>query len=176
MPDRTRLDRVGPEVWIPSLLDWFLIQSTSASQNWLRLAAEIESPSAALAKSLLALSTIRFGRFTDNHDAVLQGQRCYSEGLTLVQRALYGDALMWHDETLAAIRAMSLYELFESTSGDPTSWQTHLAGITRLIELRGLDRHGSRISRAILIDVRYAVVGFVTPQSNTPNIYRCSKV
>lgn len=109
-------------------------------------------------KALLALSITRFGRMTDIPDAVLHGQHTYSQSIMLVQKALHDNDLMWHEETLATIRAMSLHELFESTSGDPSSWHNHLAGITHLIELRGPSRHRSRMAQAVLEDVRYPLM------------------
>lgn len=113
---------------------------------------------------------------THNEDAVLHGQQLYSESLMLVQKALYSSTQMWHDETLAAIRALSLYELFESTSGNIKSWQIHLAGISQLIDVRGPTRHHSHIARAILVDVRYAAVRSSSVRYNIANMNRCLEI
>lgn len=144
--------------WERSIVHWFLTFHASAAASWLRYAVEVPEPTAAMHKTLLALSITRFGRMTNMHDAVLQGQHAYSQSLVLVQKALHSDDLMWHDEILATIRAMSLHELFESTSGDPSSWHHHLAGITHLIKLRGPFRHRSRLAQAVLEDVRYPLM------------------
>lgn len=139
-------------------MGWFWGEYAAGPDTWLRYAIELPLPTAALRKSLLALSFTRFGRVNHNYDVVVQGQRLYSESLVLVQKALYDPNLMFHDETLASIRAMSLYELFESTSGDPGAWQKHLSGIAHLIELRGPARYSSPLAKSVLADVRYGLV------------------
>lgn len=140
------------------MVGWFWTEHASGHESWLRHAIDIPLPTPALQKSLLALSITRFGRVNQNHDMVLHGQRVYSECLVLVQKALYNPDLMYHDETLASIRAMALYELFEATSNNPAAWQNHLSGISHLIELRGPSRSRSPLARAVLTDVRYALV------------------
>lgn len=124
----------------------------------MRHAIQLPSPILVLQKALLALSLTRYGRLYLNHDAVVCGQRAYGQALRLVQIALSDVALVWHDETLVSIRALILYELYEATSDDPTAWFNHLSGMMFLLQFRGPSRHCSPMAKAVLEDVRYALV------------------
>ena len=78
---------------------------------WLYHAMNIPQPTETLRQSLLALSIVRRGR--DNKDTTLleEGRRIYGQALRVLQKDLYSQQNVLHEETLAATRAMALYEV-----------------------------------------------------------------
>lgn len=144
--------------WESNITCWFWRSYTLGKESWLGYALEIASPTVTLRKALLALSLTRFGRLHANPNAIIQGHAVYSQALIHLQSALYDSQLAWNDETLVSVRALVLYEVFETTSDDPSAWQNHLTGMTRLMELRGPHKHRSPMARAVFEDVRYALV------------------
>ncbi|KAJ9604067.1 hypothetical protein H2200_011590 [Cladophialophora chaetospira] len=129
---------------------------------WIYHALRIAEPIPLLRQALLALSMTRHGRVTGNLELIRRGQRTYGTALRLLRDALYDRVLTWNDETLASVRALVLYEFFESNSDNPTAWYRHLDGITSLasspMEARGPERTSSSISRSVLEDIRYALM------------------
>lgn len=144
--------------WQANIICWFWQSHDANAASWMRHAIDIAAPTAMLQHALLALSLTRYGRLNLNGDAVLQGQRLYSQALSQLQKALYDPRLVWHDETLVSIRAMVLYEVYESTSDNPTAWHNHLAGMAYLMQIRGPARHRSPMAKAVFENVRYALV------------------
>jgi hypothetical protein len=71
----------------------------------------IPQPTRPLHQTLLALSMVHFGRANNDVGLVKQGQQTYGHALRLLQGALYDLDRIQHDETLAAVRAMALYEV-----------------------------------------------------------------
>lgn len=126
---------------------------------------------------MLALSLTRYGRLQTDNDAVLRGQEFYGEALALLQKSIYDQERVWQDETLVCVRAVVLYELFESTSDNSAAWQHHLSGMTHLIELRGPDRSYAPMAQSVLEDVRYALVSaFREFKDILANHIRCSRL
>ena len=78
----------------------------------------------------------------------------YTRALNVLRNALRTQPL--HDETLASARMLVLYEFLESTSEDPSAWETHLSGIARLLEVRG--RPESMLAKAVFEDVRHSLM------------------
>ncbi|KAJ9603256.1 hypothetical protein H2200_012034 [Cladophialophora chaetospira] len=153
--------------WEAGVVAWFWNSYTPAAAAsdtskgtsiWLYHTVEVSNPTPVLHQALLALSITRYGSVNGNIAMKKRGQAIYGNALRLLQQALYDEVLMLHDETLASVRALVLYELFESTSNDPTAWYRHLAGMTLLMQSRGPRRHCSPIARTVLEDIRYALM------------------
>lgn len=134
------------------ILSWFWEGHTK--QGWLFYAMGIPSPIPTLRQSLRALAVTRYGRLNGDEQWVQQGRKLYSEALSTLQKTLHGQPL--HDETLASARALVLYEFLESTSESPSAWETHLSGLSRLLEVRGKPQ--SVLGKAVFANVRYALM------------------
>lgn len=75
-----------------------------------------------------------------------------------MQQAVYDTGLMHHEDTLAAARCMLLYEHFESTSDNTTSWFNHIIGISRIVEIRGPRSHRTALTQSLLESMRYSAM------------------
>ncbi len=60
---------------------------------------------------MAAVSLSVVGRATNNDTLAVEGFRKYGQALRELQRALWDEALMYRDETLAACNALVLYEV-----------------------------------------------------------------
>ena len=107
-------------IWSAGFLSWFWEDYTPADApsngppggpSWLYLAMNIPHPTRALRQSLLALSVVRWGRAKHDTSLVFEGQRIYGHSIAMLQRAINDPQEAWHEETLAATRAMVLYEV-----------------------------------------------------------------
>jgi hypothetical protein len=78
---------------------------------WLYLAMSIPHPTEVLQRTLLALAIVRGGRAVNDNSLVIRGQRFYSQAVRMLQRSLESREQMLHEEILAAVRAMVLYEV-----------------------------------------------------------------
>lgn len=140
--------------------------------GWLYYVVSISSRKPPLQGALLALSITRYARLMQNVAVLRQGYQMYSRALSLLQKALYNEELMLHDDILAAVRTMVLYEVsfdqginnatdcqvFESTSSTLSSWDSHVAGTARLLRTRGPEQHQAPMPRAVFEDFRYVLV------------------
>jgi hypothetical protein len=133
-------------------------ESLQEKPAWLYQAININKPTLLLRNILLALSVTSYGRAHNDVAVAREGRRLYSKGIGSLQKALNHPQLMWHDETLVAVRAMILYELFDSTTEDTTPWHNHLEGVSHLLQVRGPQRHRNSLSRAVYEDLRYVLM------------------
>lgn len=134
------------------------VGSLQRKPAWLYQAITINKPTLLLRDVLLALSVTSYGKAHKDVAAARGGRRLYSKGIDSLQKALSHSQLMWHDETLVAVRVMILYELFESTTEDTAPWHTHLEGVSHLLQARGPQRHRGSLSRAVYEDLRYVLL------------------
>ncbi|KIW40326.1 uncharacterized protein PV06_07533 [Exophiala oligosperma] len=125
---------------------------------WLYHTLRISFPTKLLRQALLALAYTRLGRLNDDHPTITRGQRLYGQALRLMQQAVYDADMMRHEDTLAAARCMLLYEHFESTSDNMTSWFNHIIGISRIVELRGPRSHRTALTQSLLESMRYSAM------------------
>ena len=133
------------------ILNWFW---EGHSNQWLHYAMDIPNPIPTLKQSLRALAVTRYGRLHGDEEWLRQGRRFYSEALSTLQKTLHGQP--FHDETLTSARALVLYEFLESTSENPTAWETHLSGLERLLVVRG--KPETLLGKAVFADVRYTLM------------------
>lgn len=126
------LDRGGPRdfdlppwisssgVWEASIVAWFWnayghttapSDASKSTSVWLYRTVELPNPIPVLHQALLALSVTRCGRVHCDEAMMKHGQATYGRALRLLQQALYDEVLMLHDETLASVRALVLYEV-----------------------------------------------------------------
>lgn len=107
-------------VWSAGFLGWFWENYSPADAPsgrfvkrpiWIYHAINIPQPTAALHQALLALAILRRGRVHDDKVLVVEGQRTYGRALVHLQKAIYDPQVASDEETLAATRALVLYEV-----------------------------------------------------------------
>ncbi|KAI3322967.1 hypothetical protein HD806DRAFT_497400 [Xylariaceae sp. AK1471] len=78
--------------------------------------------------------------------------RYYGKALRSLQSAVDDPVNRYAAETLCAASILALFELFNSSNG-VISWSNHMAGVSRLIQLRGPDQFTSEFEQALLIQL-----------------------
>jgi len=79
--------------------------------TWLQLVLNLPTDGLVLEHAMAAVSLSVVGRATNNDTLAVEGFRKYGQALRELQRALWDEALMYRDETLAACNALVLYEV-----------------------------------------------------------------
>lgn len=69
----------------------------------------------------IRLTVIQLGHANDDIALATEGRNCYGQALRELQKALYDERLMWHDETLVGAFILSIYEV--SLCGENISQQ-----------------------------------------------------
>lgn len=82
--------------------------------NWMWSIVERNDLGKALTCSFAALSLARVGLVLKDDRLLIRSRTQYSIGLTSLQQALYDPELALRNETLAAIRTLSIYEVCSS--------------------------------------------------------------
>lgn len=107
-------------IWTAASLGWFwedyapteaTLDRTMRRPLWLFYALNLPNPSVALLQSLLALAVVRQGRSSGNETMLNEGRCIYDRALVVLQSDLCDKQRALHQETLAAARAMALYEV-----------------------------------------------------------------
>ncbi|KAL9086239.1 MAG: hypothetical protein Q9159_004304 [Coniocarpon cinnabarinum] len=119
---------------------------------WLQQAAFLPNQGEALRLSLRALSLSRIG--WANNDEALRGEArsTYTAALAALQKALWNSDLANRDETLAAGRVVTLYEVFEATSF--RGWNLHQMGLMSLYQMRGPESLNTPLGKSLLESLR----------------------
>lgn len=94
------------ENWLP-----LTIAKNDGCAEWLVTVVSRPTRSPALNASLKALSLTRLGRNLGDSALVQLGKNAYGVALKEVQKALWDPKAMWYDDTLAAGRLCSTYEV-----------------------------------------------------------------
>lgn len=131
---------------------------TGCQCPWLQQALGLSDPSPALRLSLKALAMARLGWIHRDDTLVLNGRAFYGQALHEIQKDLYDERTMWQDETLATGNLLALYEFLEPTNNSISGWNSHTNGATRLMLIRGPDRHRSSFGRALLEGIRLSAM------------------
>lgn len=134
-------------------------RATVYPPHWLEYVTKVSSPQPVLSQALLAISLTHCGKVQASSTLVMEGRRQYVRSLHLLQMALGSAASYLHDDTLAAVAICVWHELLNPTSTrGPQGWLAHLAGVSRLVEVRGPGRHRTARSRAALEHIRYLLM------------------
>ena len=109
--------------------------------KWLEIVNELpgDEPCLKLAFSALIMSQVS----KDSRDQQLAEASTLLYGNTLkdLQAALRDSERVYSDEILIASLSLALYEAFQGSTIESSSWLSHAQGAARLIELRGPERH-----------------------------------
>ncbi|KAI9723807.1 MAG: hypothetical protein M1828_004057 [Chrysothrix sp. TS-e1954] len=142
------------KLFMHSFLPTNVSERSSSSRQWLYQASTQAQPDTALHLALGALSLSRVGHINKNQELIWQGQTVYCRALPALQKALFDERYMWHESTLAAGRTLEKYEFWEGSEESIEGWESHLEGMSRLVELRGTRGYSSSLERNIFRDFR----------------------
>ena len=123
-----------------------------SNHMWLQQAAFLPNHGEALRLALRAVSLSRVGWCHNDDALVMEGRTTYTAALAAFQQALWTPELANRDETLAAGRVVTTYELFEATSFK--GWNSHQKGLAALFQMRGPDSLTSPLGRSLLESFR----------------------
>lgn len=105
-----------------------------------------------------ALASVRVAWARQDEELLRQGKLLYGQALESLQRALYDPRSATDEYTFVAARAMVTYEHYVSTSTDPSSWSSHVQGLTMILRNRGPKPFQTICGRAAMEDVRDTIV------------------
>lgn len=108
-------------VWAPTNN----VAQNHSDTEWMKVALSIPDSTTALQLSIRALALNRVGWANDDEGLKLHGSIVYGTALRELQRSLWDEKLMWHDESLAAAYILSNYEV--SDPQDCTDDRVHRA-------------------------------------------------
>lgn len=102
------------------------------------------------------------GRMQGNHDSVQHGVAMYCQALTQTNRALQLSATAQTDAMLATCALLAMCEKYRphcgpDVSSQATDYQSHVEGTTRLLELRGCQKHTSEHGFALFAHARPSI-------------------
>jgi hypothetical protein len=131
------------------------------STNWLLNLQNLELKSAALETSVAAFFAGRVGRLHNDENLVRQSHGMYVASLEHLRLALSNPTTRLADETLAAVEALSFYELSESPPGViPSAYIAHQQGALKLLELRGPAACTTPLGHSLFLEIRTQAVRF----------------
>lgn len=136
-----------------------LVARHDSNHIWLQQAAFLPKPNEALRLALRAVSLSRVGWCHNDDSLVVEGRATYTAALAAFQQALWTPELANRDETLAAGRVVTIYELFEATSFK-NGWNSHQKGLAALFQMRGPDSLTSPLGRSLLESFRGPAVSW----------------
>ena len=140
------------------LFNAFIAHSPEARQQWLPLLAQSTQLTQALETAMLALSTAKLGRVSQNNSLARESLSIYTRGLRELQTALLNPGLMFKDETFAACLCFSLYEVLECPTESSFGYTSHVNGCEKLLKGRGATRHSGKLAHEAFRSIRYQLV------------------
>jgi hypothetical protein len=128
------------------------------SKNWLLNFHNYVPKSPVLMASVSAFFAARVGRLNGDDDLIHKSRGMYISSLEHLQLALNNPVTRLEDETLAAVEAVSFYELFEAPGVIPSTYLAHQQGALKLLELRGPKASTTSLGHSLFLDLRTQVV------------------
>ena len=137
---------------------------------WLKEAIALSNPPPLLHHALRALAANQVARIVNDDELANQGLAHCGEALALLGKQLQSDDANYDDETMAAIRLLMIFELFESTSASVVAWGSHQLGLARMCTLRGPENFESPFAKNLLLDIKNVNMIFCT-QYSLPTVF-----
>lgn len=127
---------------------------------WMQIAIALPSRGPVLSIALQALCLTKFARVNGDTSLLTQGMAMHGRALGTLQTAIRNRDAVLTDETLAAIRVLGTYELYEGTMGSVVGWTSHEEGVDKLIQLRGFrsSQYESYLGEALFAEARRSAV------------------
>lgn len=128
--------------------------------SWLQIAIALPRRGHLLSISLQALSMTKMARVHDNKALLMQGMIFHGNALRALQNTIQSTSTPVSNETLAAMRVLGMYEMFEGTMGSVRGWTSHEEGVEHFMQLRGSSSsmHESELGKALFAGARRSAV------------------
>ncbi|KAI9817899.1 MAG: hypothetical protein M1827_001018 [Pycnora praestabilis] len=120
------------------------------------MVAERLGQNKALDDAVRCITVNHVGRLSKNEVAIRRSRGAYLEALRSLQIGLYDPETGTSSETLCATWLLGLYEVFSSTDRD--SWIKHAGGASRLMQIRGTQRHENEFDAAMFHAFRVTII------------------
>ena len=124
--------------------------------TWLSEIANQNEISPCLTWSIRALSISHVGRQTRDSGLTEGSRTLYGTALHFLDKAIQDPTARLSTDTLSATLLLSFYEALACTEKE--AWIRHAGGASKLICLRGPDRHRSGLGRLVLLASRYSII------------------
>lgn len=118
----------------------------------MHIATRLQEPGNAFRLAMRAVCMSRIGWLTNNTDLVTHAKTNYVGALSEFQKALWDENESREDRTLAAGRALTLYELYEATSFK--GWNSHSSGFASMLQMRRPDTLTSPLAKTLVESFR----------------------
>ena len=112
--------------------------------QWLGAVNKLPAQESSLKNAFSALIVARVSKENRDQGLAEASTLLYGSALQHLQSALHDPERVYTDEVLIASLLLAVYEAFQGSSVDSSSWLSHALGAGRLIELRGPERHQTR--------------------------------
>jgi hypothetical protein len=126
--------------------------------NWTLVIQQMSTDETALNLAFLAVSAARVARDHNDRGLLQESLKVYGKALRDLQSALWDPKRMYSDGTLVACMLLGLYEIFEGSDRKSLAWISHSQGAARLVELRGVDRHATKVSNFLFCGTRVPII------------------
>lgn len=121
---------------------------------WIKSVPTLPYLTTALEVSIMAMCFAKIGDFHADERFKFEGLQLYHRSLRELQLALLDPQLLYDDQTLGACVALTHYELTECPSDSTVPYMNHIAGCTKLIQIRGPERHRDGLAHKIFTHFR----------------------
>lgn len=109
--------------------------------KWLEVVNELSGNDSCLNNAFSALILSRVSEESKDYQLDEASTLLYGNSLQDLQAALLDPERLYSDDILIASLLLAVYEVFQGSTIDSSSWLSHAYGAARLIELRGPERH-----------------------------------
>ncbi|KAH8885990.1 hypothetical protein GQ53DRAFT_845123 [Thozetella sp. PMI_491] len=149
------------------LLDLYLIEylpdeiiASNKDHNWLLQISSIETLTPALEAAMFAICGAQLGQKKSGGsvDISYRSLAFYNTGLRELQKAINHPFLLYHDQTLAACLAMTMYEFSECPGKVLGGYLSHYQGLMELLKQRGAEAHTTGLGHSVLREIRVHTV------------------
>jgi hypothetical protein len=123
-------------------------------RNWLLLVLELPTLTPALENAVLALCTVRLGRYNDHKALVYESLSLYTSSLRELRLAVLNPTTRCDEQTIAACMALTTYEVLECPGRTVEGYTSHYNGTMKLVQLRGANAHNSGLARSVFQSLR----------------------
>lgn len=129
--------------------------------SWTQFAPSMLNNDTSLQFAFLALSSSRIGQERQDDNLLASSRIFYGKALREMRCAILDPKRRYKEETLLACSTLGLYELFEAQApasaqldSSPNGWLSHVAGITRLLQVRGPESYTTDKRHQVFLHVR----------------------
>ncbi|KAF2435769.1 hypothetical protein EJ08DRAFT_645457 [Tothia fuscella] len=125
--------------------------------SWAYVVQEAGKETSFVKTALLAVTLANLSRRSGEEGLRIAAIEAYSASLREVNLSLQDPRRQQSDLLLAVIKLLALYESSGGSGGSKSgpNWEKHSMGVTRLLSVRGPEKHTEDLAHALFLDARY---------------------